>query len=168
MIRAALTALLLLTACGGAPAATTEAAPDALAPYGPFDVSEVVLRGAGGQAVDVPVYVADTQAERARGLMFRQDLRADAGMVFTFPDLHTGAFYMKNTLIPLSIAFYGPDGRVRRVLDMQPCEADPCELYDPGVEYVGALEVNQGFFDQIGLDEAWTVELPDDLPEASS
>jgi uncharacterized protein len=164
MSRIVLVALLLVTACGRAPAAT----PDVLAPSEPFDVSHVVLRGPEGQTVEVPVYVADTRAKRARGLMFREHLPAGAGMVFIFPDLHTGAFYMKDTLIPLSIAFYSPDGEVRRVLDMEPCTAEPCELYDPGIAYQGALEVNQGFFSEIGLNGDWTVSLPADLPPASS
>ncbi len=164
MSRIALVALLLLTACAPAPAAT----PDGLAPSEPFDISSVVLRGPEGRTVEVPVYVADTPAERAKGLMFREHLPAGAGMVFIFPDLHTGAFHMKNTLIPLSIAFYGPDGMVRRVLDMEPCTAEPCKLYDPDIAYTGALEVNQGFFDEIGLDGRWTVSLPADLPPASS
>jgi uncharacterized membrane protein (UPF0127 family) len=168
MSRIVLVALLLVTACTSAPAAAPAASPDVLAPSEPFDISSVVLRGPEGRTVEVPVYVADTRAERARGLMFREHLPAGAGMVFIFPDLHSGAFYMKNTLIPLSIAFYGPDGRVRRVLDMEPCTAEPCELYDPGIAYTGALEVNQGFFDEIGLDGGWTVSLPADLPPASS
>jgi uncharacterized membrane protein (UPF0127 family) len=62
---------------------------------------------------------------------------------------------MKNTLIPLSIAFLDADGRILRILDMEPCEADPCPLYPPGVAYTSALEVNQGAF------ERWGVEVGD-------
>jgi uncharacterized membrane protein (UPF0127 family) len=60
---------------------------------------------------------------------------------------------MKDTLIPLSIAFYSVDGRILKILDMEPCKADPCPLYDPGVSYRGALEVNQGAFAGWGISE---------------
>ena len=46
-----------------------------------------------------------------------------------------------------------PDGTILRILDMEPCEADPCEIYDPGVSYRSALEVNQGAFAQWGVAE---------------
>lgn len=153
-------ALLAMTACNSSPGKT----PSALEPPEPFGQAEIVLRGPDRQAVEVPVSVADNPGERSRGLMFREELPARTGMVFLYSEPHRGSFYMKNTLIPLSIAFYGTDGVVLRVLDMQPCQADPCELYDPGVPYLGALEVNQGFFNEIGLVPGWRVELPEDLP----
>ena len=53
---------------------------------------------------------------------------------------------MKDTLIPLSIAFYDGRGRILRILDMAPCHADPCRAYDAGVAYRGALEVNREAF----------------------
>ena len=83
--------------------------------------------------------------------MGRTELAPEAGMIFVFPNDVSGAFWMKNTLIPLSIAFYAEDGRILRILDMEPCAEDPCPLYDPGVPYRGALEVNEGAFDR------WTV-----------
>jgi uncharacterized membrane protein (UPF0127 family) len=83
--------------------------------------------------------------------MGRTTLPADAGMVFVFTEDHAGAFWMKDTLIPLSIAFYAGDGRILRILDMERCNADPCPLYDPGVAYRGALEVNHGAFAGWGI-----------------
>jgi uncharacterized membrane protein (UPF0127 family) len=59
---------------------------------------------------------------------------------------------MKNTLIPLSIAFWDARGRIVRILDMTPCRADPCRLYDPRVAYAGALEVNRGAFRRWGVE----------------
>ena len=82
----------------------------------------------------MPVEVADTQEEREVGLMNRESLPADAGMIFVFEE-DTGGFWMKDTLIPLSIAFAAADGTIVSILDMDPCEADPCEIYDPGVPY---------------------------------
>lgn len=107
----------------------------------------------GDAETTVAVEVADTPSEREHGLMGRASLPANAGMVFTFPADHRGAFWMKDTLVPLSIAFYGADGRILRILDMAPCERDPCPLYDPEVAYRGALEVNQGAFERWGISE---------------
>ncbi len=103
-------------------------------------------------SVLVNVEVADTPDERAEGLMHRESLAPDAGMVFVFFEDTTTGFWMKNTLIPLSIAFFDERGRIVRIMDMEPCEADPCPLYEPGVEYRGALEVNHGAFDEWGVE----------------
>ena len=99
----------------------------------------------------VHVEIADTAAQRERGLMGRERLSADSGMVFVFPQETTSAFWMKDTLIPLSIAFYDEVGRIVRILDMRPCRHDPCPLYDPDASYRGALEVNFGSFRQWGV-----------------
>jgi uncharacterized membrane protein (UPF0127 family) len=112
----------------------------------------VVIETRDGEQ-QVSVEVADTDAERQRGLMERTSLPADAGMVFVFPGETAGGFWMKNTRIPLSIAFYAADGRIVRILDMEPCRRDPCPVYDPGVAYVGALEVNQGAFRRWNVSE---------------
>ena len=109
-------------------------------------------------SVIIDVEKAETPEQRAVGLMHRTELDEDAGMVFLFFEDHQGAFYMKNTLIPLSIAFFAENGRILEILDMEPCEADPCELYAPvnddgtPITYWGALEVNQGAFDEWGVE----------------
>jgi uncharacterized protein len=107
----------------------------------------------GDESTTIAVEVADTPTEREQGLMGRTSLPTDAGMAFAFPADHAGPFWMKDTLIPLSIAFYSGGGRILRILDMQPCRADPCPLYDPEVPYRGALEVNEGAFDRWGISE---------------
>ena len=58
---------------------------------------------------------------------------------------------MKNTLIPLDIAFYDGRGKILRILTMQPCRRDPCRVYDPKVAYRAALEVNAGSFRRWGV-----------------
>lgn len=139
-----------------------------LEPSEPFGVSAVTLRSPDGtDAVTVPVYDAFTPDSRARGLMGRSHLPAGAGMVFRFPGDRRGGFWMKDTLIPLSIAFFDADGTVVRVLDMPPCEADPCPTFEPQRTYRGALEVNQGFFEDLGVTAGWKVELPAGLPTPS-
>jgi uncharacterized membrane protein (UPF0127 family) len=101
------------------------------------------------------VEIADSPSERARGLMHRESLPEDRGMLFVYPHQTTGGYWMKNTLIPLSIAFFDQDGEIVSILDMEPCRRDPCDIYDPGIPYWGALEVNQGAF------ESWDVSTGD-------
>jgi uncharacterized membrane protein (UPF0127 family) len=96
--------------------------------------------------VQVRVEIADNDARRERGLMFRTRLAANAGMAFVWPTNVASAFWMKDTRIPLSVAFFDAKGRIVRVLDMAPCRADPCPIYDPRATYRGALEVNKGAF----------------------
>ena len=105
------------------------------------------------------VEVARTEEQRQRGLMYRRSLAPRAGMVFLFPTDVSGAFWMKNTLIPLSIAFFDRRGRILRIMVMEPCRADPCPLYDPKVTYRGALEVNKGSFRRWGVTRGDTIRL---------
>ena len=75
--------------------------------------------------------------------MHRRKAPAD-GMLFVFPEPTRGVFWMKNTLVPLSIVFFDSRGtRVRRLL-MQPCKEDPCRNYSPGRSYRFALELPAG------------------------
>lgn len=131
----------------------------------PGDQRELRIHGPeGGEATFAVEVVADPDS-RQQGLMHRTDLADDAGMLFLFPDEHSGGFWMRNTLIPLSIAFLASDGEILSIMDMEPCEADPCPTYDPGMPYTAALEVNQGAFDDAGVTTGWQVELDDDLPD---
>lgn len=110
-------------------------------------------------SVIVRVEVAQTDEQRSRGLMFRESLPEDHGMVFIWFEEHSGGFWMKNTLIPLSIAFFDEEGEITAILDMEPCKEEPCDVYDPGVPYFGALEVNQGMFEQWGVREGDRITL---------
>ena len=103
--------------------------------------------------VRVDVEIADSDAERQVGLMNRESLPEDAGMLFVFEEDVDFGFWMKNTLIPLSIAFADAGGEIVRILDMEPCEADPCTVYEPEATYRTALEVNQGAFADWGVAE---------------
>jgi len=92
------------------------------------------------------VAVADEAAERARGLTGVEDLGALRGMLFVFPEDTTGGFWMKGTPLALDIAFFGADGSLVDLLEMIPCEADPCPVYQPAGIYRYALEVPLGGF----------------------
>lgn len=63
------------------------------------------------------------------------------GMLFVFPNTTTGGFWMKNTLVPLTIVFFDATGKRVRKLSMTPCRKDPCRIYDPGRSYRFALEL---------------------------
>ena len=116
-----------------------------------------VLIDTGDESVLVDAVIAENDEQHQFGLMHRESFPDDCGMVFVFFEEHQGGFWMKNTLIPLSIAFFDADGKILKILDMEPCEKDPCTIYDPGVSYNGALEVNQGRFDD------WGVETGDEI-----
>jgi uncharacterized protein len=126
-----------LTACGGG------ADP-------PLPTGTLAFTTAGG-SVRMPVEIANTPAARRRGLMDRTSLPADRGMVFLFDEPGDDGFWMKDTTIPLSIAFWDEHGRILAMLDMTPCEHDPCPVYSPGVTYVGAVEANRGYFEAHGI-----------------
>ena len=107
----------------------------------------------------IDVEVARTADQHGQGLMFRRYLAPRAGMIFLFSQNQRSAFWMKNTLIPLSIAFFDARGKILKIMQMTPCEADPCPLYNPGVAYRGALEVNRGAFGRWGVNRGDTIRL---------
>lgn len=92
--------------------------------------------------------VARSDAERATGLMNRDALPADSGMVFVFPQLSNARFWMKDTRIPLSIAFVAEDGTILDIQDMQPESLEP---HGPATPYLYAIEANQGWFASHGV-----------------
>jgi hypothetical protein len=123
------------------------------------DSRSVATIDTGDGQVRVDVELAETAEDRRQGLSRREMLAADAGMMFLYSDEHRGGFWMKDTLIPLSIAFLDADGAILAILDMEPCAADPCPTYDPGVAYRSALEVNRGAFSEWGVEPGDVVVL---------
>jgi uncharacterized membrane protein (UPF0127 family) len=104
-----------------------------------------------GEQSRLAVRVADTDAERATGLMGVTSLPADQGMAFAFDAPTQARFWMKDTLIPLSIAFIDERGRVVTIDDMEPCHADPCPTYAATSGYTLAVEANRGWFSRAGV-----------------
>jgi len=92
--------------------------------------------------------VADEPATRQRGLMMREQLGANEGMLFVFTDKTRHCFWMRNTLIPLSIAFVDDDGTIANIEDMAPqTENSHCSVRP--TRY--ALEMEQGWFAKKGI-----------------
>lgn len=111
-----------------------------------------------GERVPVQVEIADTAVEWQTGLMGRTVLAEDAGMLFVFDQEQLLSFWMKDTLIPLSIAFIDSQGRILDIQDMQPLDETSHPSAAPA-QY--ALEVNQGFFGERGIMVGDAVELPE-------
>ncbi len=125
----------------------------------------IVVIGGEGEGVELAVEVARTSEERSRGLMFREELAEDGGMLFVFPEDTEAGFWMKDTLIPLSIAFIAADGTILGVQDMESLSE---ELHRPPGRYRYALEVNQGWFREHGLGQGDRVEIPDSVSVATA
>jgi hypothetical protein len=118
----------------------------------------VRIRTTGGTIELENLEVARTPEALARGLMGRASLPEDGGMVFLFDGQTRAAFWMKDTLIPLSILFWQGDGRIIDILEMSPCPADPCPVYRASAPYVGAIEMNRGAFERLGVEVGDTLE----------
>ena len=99
------------------------------------------------------VAVADTPALRAQGLMGVTDLGELDGMLFVFESNVSNGFWMKDTPIPLDIAFFDVDGVLVDLLTMTPCESDPCPIYSPAGEYRYAIETGVGRWDAVDQPE---------------
>jgi uncharacterized protein len=163
--------VLLLAGCGG-----TQADPDAQSQKTPQSsettvawkeetTSErsglrmLVIDASGGKKVEVRVEVADDLTEQAKGLMDRTTLGENRGMLFVYPEERELSFWMKNTLIPLSIAFIDSERRIIDIQDMKPLDDEP-PSYVSAEPAQYALEVNQGFFERRGVKVGDRVELP--------
>jgi len=96
----------------------------------------------------VQVEIADTPFLRNRGLMNRDYLPQDHGMLFSFPKEGTQSFWMKNTLLPLSIAFIDRDGVIINIERMRPHDLDSVSS---ACDVPYALEMNDGWFNKMGI-----------------
>lgn len=140
-----LTAALLGAVFSSIPAAGTAA--DGTGGASLSDHRSVCIRG-----ICFESEVAVTAAERSRGLMYRDTLAKDRGMLFVFPDESFHRFWMKNTRIELDIVFIGADRRVVSISRRaRPCVKDPCPTYSPEgntayvLEIAGGLAATHGF-----------------------
>jgi hypothetical protein len=123
---------------------------------------KIAIEGESHSA-SVTVEIAATPAERQQGLMFRQQLDESAGMLFLFPTDDAIGFWMKNTYVPLTIAYIDSSGRVTELRDGKPLDET---VLPPSAPYRYVLEVNQGWFKRHGLGVGARVTLPAGLPAA--
>lgn len=113
----------------------------------------VELQTSSGKPLLVRAEIADSEEERRNGMMFRQSLGSNEGMLFVFPDSAVRNFWMKNTVIPLDMIFVAEDGTIAKIRHAVPCASEPCPLYssEKPVKYV--LEVNANLTANYGIAE---------------
>ncbi len=133
MARLAWLGLVLLLGCGGG-------VPGAELPIAPIIV--------GNHRIEVEI--AANHKDRMRGLMHRESMPEDHGMLFLFADEEIRSFWMKNTPLPLSIAYADAGGRIVRIVDLEPFSEQPRSSGRPA-KY--ALEMHQGWFERHGVFE---------------
>ena len=148
------------------PGATTPTSPLGTTPAGatpPGDPARVRAAGfdevaiaveppGGGTSLLWCLLAAIAPDQRARGLMGVTDLQGYDGMAFLYDEDWQNSFHMKDTPMPLSIAWIAEDGAVVSTADMDPClDEEPCPAYPPGGIYRTAIEVPQGRLDDLGI-----------------
>ena len=114
-----------------------------------------------GQSITVEV--ADDEDSRERGLMYRTSMPANDGMLFVFPTPQPMAFWMKNTLIPLSIGYFDKDRKLLNTYEMSPGimgEQHP-KTYESKGSAMYALEMNKGWFPKHHIKPGAVLTLPD-------
>jgi len=98
------------------------------------------------------IEIAADDAARARGLMFRDSMADDHGMLFLFDDVQPRAFWMKNTHIPLDILFFDQDYKLVSAQErVPPCRSDPCSTYPSTGPTKYVLELNSGMTEKLGV-----------------
>ncbi|MCE5231748.1 MAG: DUF192 domain-containing protein [Mizugakiibacter sp.] len=114
----------------------------------------------------IAVEVANDDASRAQGLMFRDRIATDRGMLFVFADDAPREFWMKNTRIPLDMLFFDADGKLVAVQrDAQPCRQDPCAIYPSNAPARYVLELAGGSAARMGVTVGDTLSIHADLGE---
>ena len=131
---------LLVASCGEE---RPEAQPQRTDPQSGLPRGVLVIQTEAGE-LRLDVEIAETTEAKTRGLMGRTELADHEGMVFLEEQPVQQSFWMKDTLIPLTLAVWGPDERIAGIVEMEPCRKEPCPVYDPGAQWVGAVEVNPG------------------------
>ena len=112
-----------------------------------FEKQDITIEGRSG-TVNLTVELAVTDAQRAQGLMHRTELNDGQGMLFIFDRDQVLSFWMKDTVIPLSIAYIAADGRIVEIFDLEPLNLNPVHS-SRSVRY--ALEVPRNWFERAGL-----------------
>jgi uncharacterized membrane protein (UPF0127 family) len=116
----------------------------------------ILHASAGGRAIPVRVELALTEPERERGLMYRNHLDPDAGMLFLFPFPSPLSFWMKNTLIPLDMIFIDQDKRIVGIVENAVPETETARRVAGNSQYV--LEIGGGLSQTWGIAAGTTVE----------
>lgn len=161
------------TATGLAPGTTATTGPDGLgegtgaevagrSPLAGFGQVAATITAGDGTVCEVCLLAAEDDEQHARGLMevTDEDLGGYDGMLFIYSGPKDGAFWMRNTPMPLSIAYFDQDGALISTADMSPCSDSPtCPSYPADSPFTYALEVPQGRLDEVGVVGDATLQL---------
>jgi uncharacterized protein len=128
---------------------------------GEVGVSKARLLNPNGSVATIEIEIAETAAELEVGLTGRVTLPANRGMLFVIRERGPG-FWMKDVMIPLSVAFIDGCGKVIAIQDMEP---QSTRFHDTPAAYSFGLEVNKGWFEQNGVEVGSVLELPPRLRE---
>lgn len=107
----------------------------------------------------IPIEIANRPELWSFGLMFREDISWEYGMLFVFPTDESAGFWMKNTYVPLDIAFIDSNKTIFNIQRMLPCTDDDCPVYYSPKPYRYALEVKAGFFEKFGFREGSKIQI---------
>lgn len=157
-MRSVLARTLLRAAILGVVAAASPAAPAFAATSksaAKLDEVVVTLVTSAGKRHRYTVEVARTEAQQARGLMYRKTMPRDRGMIFPFQPPRFASFWMENTYLPLDIIFIGPDRRVLNIVQGKPMSRAILNSIGPAS---AVLELNVGEADRIGLEPGDLIE----------
>jgi uncharacterized membrane protein (UPF0127 family) len=142
------------TACGSA--TTASQAPLERSPAG-LEQAALTISSSNGEH-RFTVEIARSPEEQAQGLMFRNEVPGDRGMIFPYDPPVQVSFWMKNTLVPLDMVFIGPDGKIGRIAaNTVPMSLDPVPSIDP---VSAVLEIAGGRAAELGIKEGDKVSWP--------
>ena len=130
----------------------------------PVDPEPLVAETDAGER-SFTIEIADDPTERSRGLMFRQEMDKDHGMLFVFEQNQPVGFWMKNTPLPLDLVFIGQDGKVRAIERGEPFSEAPIAPGEP-VQFV--LELNAGTAAEAGIEDGDLIRHPAISPAAAN
>ncbi|MDR1637471.1 MAG: DUF192 domain-containing protein [Treponema sp.] len=138
-------AVFSLANCAAKPSNKPSAPPDIIKN---FKTGELVIERSAGPPVRLNVELALSEEEQSQGLMYRESLSEGRGMLFVFGRDKLASFWMKNTIIPLSIAYINSDGSILEIHDMRP---EDLSLIRSSRSVRYALEVPRGWFGRAGI-----------------
>lgn len=114
------------------------------------------------EKICIKIERATTPKQQAQGLMFRESLSENSGMLFLFPDQKPRSFWMKNTLIPLDLVWIDESKTIVGITEnVQPCAGDPCRAYPSNLPVKYVLEINSGSSEKFGIRQGQKIDFLD-------